>query len=65
LHVERNMWFADMDITIVWASGFLIVCDSGLPSWTACMLREIGSGVLLYKSIRLALVSLSLKIVFC
>jgi hypothetical protein len=41
------------------------VCDSGLPSWIACMLREIGSGVLLYKSIRLALVSLSLKIVFC
>jgi hypothetical protein len=28
------------------------VCDSGLPSWIACMLKEIGSGVLLYKSIR-------------
>jgi len=27
-------------------------CDSGLLSWIACMLRGIGSAVLLYDSIR-------------
>jgi hypothetical protein len=28
-------------------------CDNNeLPSWMVCMLREIGSGALLYKSIR-------------
>jgi hypothetical protein len=45
LYVERNSDFADVDTTIAWASGFLIVCDSGLLNWTTCMLREIGSGV--------------------
>jgi len=47
----KYLCLADVDITIAWA-WILIVCDSGLPSWTACILREIGSGVLLYKSIR-------------
>ena len=31
----------------------LIVCDSALPRWIACMLREICSGVYLYKRYKL------------
>ena len=43
-----------VDINSQWsfAQWMLIVYDSALPSWIACMLREISSGIFLYKRIR-------------